>query len=147
MAAKPYSLPSDFRKLPLKIKWPAYTGHYTYIHTYIHIYIYIYIYTYIYIYIYTYNQEDDTEMQKNTRALAQEDIDTDDDKEFTVQEVKNLVMSMGKIKAPGEDGIPSEVFKSVVEILPRYMTAIYNGCLRKGTFLQRWKKATVMPIT
>jgi len=54
---------------------------------------------------------------------------------------------MGKNKAPGEDGIPSEVFKSVVEILPRYMRAIYNGCLRKGTFPQRWKKALVISIT
>jgi len=87
------------------------------------------------------NQENDTELQKNTRALAQEDIDTDDDKEFTVQEVKNVVLSMGKNKAPEEDGISSEVFKSVVEILPRYMTAIHNGCLRKGTFPQRWKKS------
>ena len=93
------------------------------------------------------NQADDTEMQKHTRALAQEDIDTDDDKEFTVQEVRNVVMSMGKNKAPGEDGIPSEVLKSVVEILPRYMTSIYNGCLRKGTFPQRWKKALIIPIT
>jgi len=84
------------------------------------------------------NQEEDTELQKNIRALAQEVIDTDDDKEFTVQEVKNVVLSMGKNKAPGEDGIPSEVFKSVIEILPRYMTAIYTGCLRKGTFPQRW---------
>jgi len=93
------------------------------------------------------NQEDDTELQKNIRALAQEDTDTNDDKEFTVQEVKNVVLSMGKNKAPGEDGIRSEVFKSVVEILPRYMTAIYNGCLHKGTFTQRWKKALVIPIT
>ena len=67
------------------------------------------------------NQEEDTELQKNIRALAQEVIDTDDDKEFTVQEVKNVVLSMGKNKAPGEDGIPSEVFKCVVEILPRYI--------------------------
>ena len=58
-----------------------------------------------------------------------------------------MVLGMGKNKAPGEDGIPSEVFKSVVEILPRYMTAIYNGCLRKGTFPQMWKKALVIPIT
>jgi len=36
------------------------------------------------------NQEDDTQFQKNIRALAQEDVDTDDDKEFTVQEVKNV---------------------------------------------------------
>ena len=29
VAANPYSLPPDFRKLPVKFKWPAYTGHYT----------------------------------------------------------------------------------------------------------------------
>jgi hypothetical protein len=46
------------------------------------------------------NQEDDTELQKKTRALSQEEIDTDD-KEFTLQEFKNVVMSMGKDKAPG----------------------------------------------
>jgi len=46
---------------------------------------------------------------------------------YTVRDVKNLEMDMSKNKAPGEDGIPSKVFKSVVEILPRYMTAIYNG--------------------
>jgi hypothetical protein len=54
---------------------------------------------------------------------------------------------MGKNKAPGEDSIQSEVYKSTVEILPRYMTAIYNGCLRKGTFPQRWKTALMIPIT
>jgi len=62
------------------------------------------------------NQEDDTELQKNIRALALEGIDTDEEWEFTVQEVKNVVLGMGKIKAPEEDGIPSEVFKSVLQI-------------------------------
>jgi len=52
------------------------------------------------------NHADDTELQKKTRAISQEEIDTDD-KEFTLQEVKNVAMSMGKNKAPGEDGIPS----------------------------------------
>ena len=83
------------------------------------------------------NQEDDTELQKKTRALSQEENYMDDDKEFTVQEVNNAVMSMGINKAPEEDGIPSEAFKILVEILPRYMTAIYNGCVSKGTFRQR----------
>jgi len=80
------------------------------------------------------------------QIFTPEDNQEDDDK-FTLQEVKNVVMSMGKDKAPGEDGIPSEVLKSLVEIFPRYMTAIYNGCLSKGTFPQRWKKALVIPIT
>jgi len=53
---------------------------------------------------------------------------------------------MGGKKAPGEDGIPSEVYKRLVEILPRYITAIYNECLKKGTFPKRWKKAVIIPI-
>jgi len=43
-----------------------------------------------------------------------------------VQEVKNAVASMRGKQAPGEDGIPSEVYKRLVEFLPRYITAIYN---------------------
>jgi len=42
--------------------------------------------------------------------------------------------------------IPSEVFKSLVETLSRYITAIYNGCLRKGVFPKRWKKTMIVPI-
>ena len=50
-------------------------------------------------------------------------------------------------KAPGEYGITSEIFKGLVEILPMYTTAIYNGCLRNISFPWRWKKATILPIT
>jgi len=56
------------------------------------------------------------------------------------------VASMGH-KAPGEDGITSEIFKSVVDILPGYITAIYSGCLGSGTFPTRWKEAKMLPIT
>ena len=63
-----------------------------------------------------------------------------------MQEVKNVVTSMGGKKAPGEDGIPSEVYKGLVEILPLYLTAIYNKCLKTGIFLKRWKKAVILPI-
>jgi len=53
---------------------------------------------------------------------------------------------MGEKKAPVEDGITSEVFKGLVEILPRYITAIYNRCLREGIFPRRWQKAMIIPI-
>jgi hypothetical protein len=56
------------------------------------------------------NQNDDTEYHKQLRVLTQESIDTANDKEFTVQEIKNAVASMGNKKAPGEDGITSEIF-------------------------------------
>jgi hypothetical protein len=62
-----------------------------------------------------------------------------------VQEVKNAVASMGE-KAPGEDGIPNEVYKRLVEILFRYITEIYNECLTKGIFPKMWGKAVIIPI-
>ena len=56
------------------------------------------------------------------------------------------MQDLGNKKAPGGDGIPKEVWKSVVTILPKYLTAIYNGCLKDGVFPNRWKKAKVIPI-
>ena len=84
---------------------------------------------------------------KQLRSLTQESMDTVDDKEFTVQEIKNAVASMGNKKAPGEDGITGEIFKGLVGILPRYITAIYNSCFRRGIFPSRWKNAVILPIT
>ena len=64
------------------------------------------------------NQTDDKEIHKQIRAITQEAIDRDDDKEIALQEVKTAVASMREEKAPGKDGIPSEVYKSLVETLP-----------------------------
>jgi hypothetical protein len=63
-----------------------------------------------------------------------------------MQEVKNAVQDLGNKKAPGEDGIPNEVWKCVVAILPKYLTTIYNGCLKEGVFPNTWKKAKIIPI-
>jgi len=93
------------------------------------------------------NQEDDTDTHSQIRTLTQKPLDTeDDDEEFTVQEVTNAKQDMGNNKTPGEVVIPNEVWKCVGTMLPRYMTAIYNGCLRKGLFPKRWKKARIIPI-
>ena len=37
-------------------------------------------------------------------------MDTDDDAEFTEQEVTNVIHDMGNKEASGEDGIPNEVW-------------------------------------
>ena len=58
-----------------------------------------------------------------------------------MQEVKNVVASKRGKKAPMEDGIPSEVYKGLVEILHRYLTEIYNKCLKTGIFPKRRKKS------
>jgi len=58
----------------------------------------------------------------------------------------DVVQGMGNKKALGEDGIPSEEWKCLVATLPRYLTEIYNGCLKEDIFPKRWKKAKIIPI-
>jgi hypothetical protein len=91
------------------------------------------------------DKEDDTELHKLARAQALEPVYTDDDIELTVEETRNAVASMDKKKAPGEDGITGEVYKSAFEVFPRYITAMYNGCLRRAFFPKRWKTAKLIP--
>jgi len=73
-------------------------------------------------------------------------IYTEDDKEFTTREIRNAVSSLGERKAPGVEGITGKIFKGAFKLFPNYLTAIYNGCLRQGTFPTRRKRAKVIPV-
>jgi hypothetical protein len=53
--------------------------------------------------------EEDEHTHREIRAITREPIDTEDDDEFTIQEVMNTVQDLGNKKAPGEDGISNEV--------------------------------------
>jgi len=52
---------------------------------------------------------------------------------------------MEKTKAPGEDGIMSDILLRAFNLLPKFTTALYNGCLRMACFPRRWKTA-IIPI-
>ena len=54
---------------------------------------------------------DDTAYHTQARLQTQEPVDTTDDKEFTMQEIRNAIGSTGNKKAPGEDGITGEIYK------------------------------------
>ena len=93
------------------------------------------------------NHNDDSDIHKQARILSQEPVDMEDDKDFTAEEIRNAVASMGHKKVPREDGITGEIYKCTFEFLPNYITALYNGCLRRGVFPTRWKRAILIPIT
>jgi retron-type reverse transcriptase len=93
------------------------------------------------------NRHDDSDLDKQARTLSMEPIYTEDDKEFTAQEIWNAVTSLEGKKAPGLDGITGEIYKGAFKLFPNYITALYKGCLRQGTFPTRWKRAKVIPIT
>jgi hypothetical protein len=92
------------------------------------------------------NAQDDSEFHKQIRARSQGTVIIPDDREFTLAEIRNAVESMDNKKVPGEDGITGEIFKQIFEPLPKYITTMYNGCLRKGVFPKRWKRAKLIPI-
>jgi hypothetical protein len=91
-------------------------------------------------------ETDDTDYHKLVRTQTQDPAETADDKDFTRQEIRNAVESMGNKKAP-EDCITSEIYKISFENFPTYVTAMYNGCLKRGIFPLRWKRARLIPIT
>jgi hypothetical protein len=91
------------------------------------------------------NTQSDSEFHKQIRAQTQGTITTPDDREFTLTEIRNAVVSLNNKKVPGEDGITGEIFKQTFEIFPKYITAIYNEFLRRRVFPKRWKRAKLIP--
>jgi len=91
-------------------------------------------------------ERDDNDYHKQVRAQAQQPTTTAEDSEFTIEEIRYAVESMDNKKAPGEDGITGDIYNHTFKILPKFITAMYNGCLRDGVFPKRWKRAKLIPI-
>ena len=68
------------------------------------------------------NNEDDD--HRRARLQSQLPTSTADDIEFTTVEIRNVIGDLGNKKAPGEDGITDEMYKSDFEIFPIYITAM-----------------------
>lgn len=56
---------------------------------------------------------------------------------FTAEELEKAVLSMKTKKAPGPDGIPTEVMKAVYHNSPHLLLRMYNACLAAGVFPKR----------
>jgi hypothetical protein len=92
------------------------------------------------------NEEKDNEYHKLIRAQIKTPITTEDDKLFTPTEIRDAINGMNKNKAPGEDGITSDILQRALNLLPKFTTAMYNGCLRTACLPRIWKRAKIIPI-
>ena len=59
---------------------------------------------------------------------------------------RNVIGSLRNKKAPGEDGITGEIYKSALEIFPIYNSNL-QVCLNRGVFPMRWKRTKLFQIT
>lgn len=90
--------------------------------------------------------KDDNEHHYEIRKQIMEPMDAADDKNFTQQEILNVIKNFNPRKAPGEDGITSDILLNVFTKFPSLVTMIYNKCLSTGCFPKRWKKSIIIPI-
>ena len=88
----------------------------------------------------------DSVHQKTIRQLAVEPLDTPEDVEFTKEEVLAVLEKLDPSKAPGEDGLTSEILLRIFKLFPTFFTKTFNECLRKGHFPKHWKSSIINPI-
>jgi ribonuclease HI len=93
------------------------------------------------------NPQDDTYHHITVRKQTEQPLNTPNDKEFTQEEVGQVIEGLKQKKAPGPSGITNEITKLIFKAIPKTITSIYNECLRKGSFPANWKIAKVIPIT
>jgi len=53
---------------------------------------------------------------------------------------------MDNKKVPGEVGFTGDIYNHTFKILLKFITVMYNVCLRDGVFPKRWKRAKLIPI-
>lgn len=63
---------------------------------------------------------------------------------FTLNELKEAGRCLPKGKAPGPDGVPDTVLRIIVQARPDLLLPTFNDCLKKGTFFDSWKTATLV---
>jgi len=93
-----------------------------------------------------YSNSCDSVHHKTIRQLAVETLDTPEDVEFTKEEILAVSEKFDPGKAPGEDGLTSEILLRIFKLFPTFFTKIYNECLRKGHFPKHWKSSIIIPI-
>jgi hypothetical protein len=95
------------------------------------------------------HKEDGGEEKPNHKSIrkdVEEPIHTENDVEFTPDEIKHTTESFGQKKAPGPDGITGGIYQRVFLSFPRIITTMYNECLKLGQFPKRWKIAKVILV-
>lgn len=63
---------------------------------------------------------------------------------FTEDELKKAIGALKNKKAPGPDGVPSEVLKIITEVCPELLLRMYNASLRAGIFGKPWKTSRLV---
>ncbi|XP_072948356.1 uncharacterized protein [Epargyreus clarus] len=89
---------------------------------------------------------DDLEIQKLIRLKANTYPATDNEVDFTLEEVRDCMLSMDSHKAPGPDHLTADICSTFMDAFPEVITQIMNRCLHLSHFPTSWKKAFIKTV-
>ncbi|CAG9581158.1 unnamed protein product [Danaus chrysippus] len=88
----------------------------------------------------------DTDVRHDLRAHMKEFPETPEDPPFTEGEILEALKGMHPKRAPGLDGLTSDICLQFFRLFPKFMTDIMNRCLSLQHFPRQWKRAYVKII-
>jgi hypothetical protein len=90
--------------------------------------------------------QEDTQHLKCVRKQTEQPLNTPNDKEFTQEEVGQVIEGLKQKKVSGPNEITNEIAKLIFKVIPKTITSIYKECLKNGSFPANWKIAKMIPI-
>jgi Reverse transcriptase (RNA-dependent DNA polymerase)/Endonuclease-reverse transcriptase len=66
--------------------------------------------------------------------------------ELTLEEIEEKVFAAKPWKAPGEDGLPSAVWKQVWPVVKERVTKLFKTSIHEGRLPSQWKAAKIIPL-
>jgi hypothetical protein len=78
------------------------------------------------------NTQDDTHHHVTVTKQTQQRLTTPNDKEFTQEEVGQMIEGLKQKKAPGPNEITNKITKLIFKAIPKTIISIHKECLRKN---------------
>ena len=89
--------------------------------------------------------DNDSEYRNSIRTQTKRPIQTADDRDYSPEEIRTAIEARNSKKAPGQDGIISEILQRAYKQLQTFIHTLHNLGLRQRCFPKLWKRVKVIP--
>jgi ATP-dependent helicase YprA (DUF1998 family) len=91
--------------------------------------------------------DNESNYHNTIRTQTERPIQAADDREYSLEEIRLAIEAINSKKAPGEDGITSEILQRAYKQIPNLIYTSYNQCLSQACLPTILKRIKVIPIT
>ncbi|GBN07191.1 Retrovirus-related Pol polyprotein from type-1 retrotransposable element R1 [Araneus ventricosus] len=86
----------------------------------------------------------ETLAQRTVRREVMDYVAPDDAPPFSLTEIRGVISSLAKKKAPGLDGVTNELIQAVFVRCPELFLVLFNKCLQLSYFPRNWRTAKLV---